>query len=146
MFPPLRRREILRSVGVSSPTDRSVTKPHLAALKTGAIPLFEGSKMKFFLISDNRDTYTGMRLAGIEGVVVHEAEEVNKALDSAMEDEETAVVLITEKLVDLCGDRISHFKLTVNRPLIVEIPDRHLTGDVSGSIEKYVREAVGIKL
>ena len=25
-----------------------------------------------YLISDNRDTYTGMRLAGVEGVVVHE--------------------------------------------------------------------------
>ena len=28
--------------------------------------------MKLFLISDNIDTYTGMRLAGVEGVVVHE--------------------------------------------------------------------------
>ena len=30
--------------------------------------------MKMFLISDNIDTYTGMRLAGVEGVVVHERE------------------------------------------------------------------------
>ena len=29
--------------------------------------------MKFFLISDNIDTQMGMRLAGIEGVVVHNA-------------------------------------------------------------------------
>ena len=28
--------------------------------------------MKMYLISDNIDTYTGMRLAGVEGVVVHE--------------------------------------------------------------------------
>ena len=27
--------------------------------------------MKMYLISDNRDTYTGMRLAGFEGVIVH---------------------------------------------------------------------------
>ena len=26
--------------------------------------------MKMFLISDNVDTYTGMRLAGVDGVVV----------------------------------------------------------------------------
>ena len=31
--------------------------------------------MKFFLISDNIDTQMGMRLAGIEGVVVHERQE-----------------------------------------------------------------------
>lgn len=27
--------------------------------------------MKMFLISDNVDTYTGMRLAGVDGVVIH---------------------------------------------------------------------------
>ena len=36
--------------------------------------------MKMFLISDNVDTYTGMRLAGVDGVVVHEREELRKAL------------------------------------------------------------------
>ena len=29
--------------------------------------------MKMYLISDNVDTQTGMRLAGVEGVVVHTA-------------------------------------------------------------------------
>ena len=28
--------------------------------------------MKMYLISDNVDTYTGMRLAGVDGVVIHE--------------------------------------------------------------------------
>ena len=37
--------------------------------------------MKFFLISDNVDTVTGMRLAGIEGVVVHEAQEPDRHAD-----------------------------------------------------------------
>ena len=38
--------------------------------------------MKMFLISDNVDTLTGMRLAGVEGVVVHEREELREALES----------------------------------------------------------------
>ena len=42
--------------------------------------------MKMFLISDNIDTYTGMRLAGVEGVVVHEREELKKALEGAIAD------------------------------------------------------------
>ena len=33
--------------------------------------------MKFYLISDNVDTLMGMHLAGIDGVVVHEEEEVH---------------------------------------------------------------------
>ncbi len=34
--------------------------------------------MKLYLISDNVDTYTGMRLAGVEGCVVHEKNELRK--------------------------------------------------------------------
>lgn len=34
--------------------------------------------MKMFLISDNVDTLTGMRLAGVEGCIVHERAELVK--------------------------------------------------------------------
>ena len=37
--------------------------------------------MKMYLISDNVDTYTGMRLAGVDGIVIHEREELRTALD-----------------------------------------------------------------
>ena len=36
--------------------------------------------MRMYLISDNIDTYTGMRLSGVDGVVVHEREELEEAL------------------------------------------------------------------
>ena len=52
--------------------------------------------MKMFLISDNIDTYTGMRLAGVEGVVVHETEELKKALEDAIANKENGVILLTE--------------------------------------------------
>ncbi|HCW72656.1 MAG TPA: ATP synthase subunit F, partial [Clostridiaceae bacterium] len=67
--------------------------------------------MKFFLISDNIDTQMGMRLAGIEGVVVHERREVLRALEKAMHDEEIAIVLITTKLIETCPEVISELKL-----------------------------------
>ena len=102
--------------------------------------------MKFYLISDNIDTQMGMRLAGIEGVVAHTEPEVTAALDAAFEDERIAVVLMTEKLVKLCHDRVYELKLSRTRPLIVEIPDRHGNSSVSEAISRYVGEAVGIKL
>ena len=37
--------------------------------------------MKMYLISDNVDTLTGMRLAGVEGCVVHERQELKEALE-----------------------------------------------------------------
>lgn len=102
--------------------------------------------MKFYLISDNIDTQMGMRMAGIEGVVAHTEPEVSAALDTAFEDESIAVVLMTEKLVSLCHDKVYDMKLSRTRPLIVEIPDRHGNSSVSEAISRYVGEAVGIKL
>ena len=53
--------------------------------------------MKMFLISDNVDTYTGMRLAGVDGVVVHERDELRTALEDVLKDKNVGIVLLTEK-------------------------------------------------
>lgn len=102
--------------------------------------------MKFYLISDNNDTLMGMRLAGINGVVVHEKPEVIEALDKAMNDSEVAVILMTEKLINLCRERVYELKLNCPKPLIVEISDRHGTSEVSKTISSYVNEAIGLKI
>ena len=54
--------------------------------------------MKMYLISDNIDTYTGMRLAGVEGVVVHERDELREALERTIADKEIGIILLTEKI------------------------------------------------
>ncbi len=102
--------------------------------------------MRFFLISDNTDTYVGMRLAGIEGVVAQTAVAVEKELRQACADPEIGVVLITAKLMELCPDVIYDMKLHSKRPLIVEVNDRHGAGKLSDSITRYVRDAVGINI
>ncbi len=100
--------------------------------------------MKFYLISDNIDTQMGMRLTGVQGVVVHETEEVMAELDKVLASDDIAVVLITEKLVKLCHERIYDIKLNCRSPLIVEIPDRHGTSHIAENLNKYVSDAVGI--
>lgn len=102
--------------------------------------------MKFYLISDNIDTQMGMRLAGIEGVVVHSPEEIKDALDRAMKMEDVGIVLMTEKAVKQIQETVYDYKLTCKQPLIVEIPDRHATSNISDTISRYLSEAVGIKL
>lgn len=102
--------------------------------------------MKFYLISDNTDTRMGMRLAGIDGVVVHEKKETEAALDKAAADSDIAIILMTEKLIKLCSEKVYSMKLNQPKPLIVEIPDRHGTSEISQTISKYVSEAIGIKL
>ena len=102
--------------------------------------------MRFFLISDNIDTQMGMRLAGIPGVVVHGEEETRAALLKAMDDPDTAVILMTAKSVHLIEDTVNRLKLSRPRPLIAEIPDRHASESVTSSISRYVEDAIGIKL
>ncbi|MEF9853849.1 MAG: V-type ATP synthase subunit F [Hydrogenoanaerobacterium sp.] len=102
--------------------------------------------MKFYVISDNIDTYMGMRLAGIEGVVVHTQDEVAAELAKAVEARDIGIILITDKLMRLCQKTIYEMKLKNKRPLIVEIPDRHGGGHIAEALQHYVSEAVGIKM
>ena len=53
--------------------------------------------MKMYLISDNIDTLTGMRLAGVEGAVVHEKQELKAEIDKVLADKEIGILLLTEK-------------------------------------------------
>lgn len=102
--------------------------------------------MKMYLISDNIDTWTGMRLAGVEGAVVHEKQDLKKELDKVMADKEIGIVLLTEKFGRDFPDLINDVKLNHRLPLFVEIPDRHGTGRKPDFITSYVNEAIGLKL
>ena len=99
-----------------------------------------------YLISDNVDTYTGMRLAGVDGVVVHEREELYQALQDALQDKTVGIVLLTEKLGREFPDMIDQFRRERKMPLLVEIPDRHGTGRSKDFITSYITEAIGLKL
>lgn len=102
--------------------------------------------MKMYLISDNIDTMTGMRLAGIEGVVVHEKEELKAALQNALSDKEIGILLLTEKFGREFPEIIDNVRLERRLPLLIEIPDRHGTGRRPDFITSYVNEAIGLKL
>ncbi|MDD2981300.1 MAG: V-type ATP synthase subunit F [Hespellia sp.] len=102
--------------------------------------------MKMYLISDNVDTYTGMRLAGVDGVIVHERQELYDALQKVIKDPSIGVVLLTEKFGREFPEIIDDIKLQRKMPLLVEIPDRHGTGRKKDFITSYVNEAIGLKL
>nr|WP_330392437.1 V-type ATP synthase subunit F [Anaerocolumna aminovalerica] len=102
--------------------------------------------MRMYLISDNVDTYTGMRLAGVDGVIIHSKKHLKEQLDKAISDKTIGVLLITEKLSLEFPQIINDVKLNRKLPLIVEIPDRHGTGRKPDFITSYVNEAIGVKL
>ena len=102
--------------------------------------------MKIYLISDNVDTRTGLRLVGVDGAVVHTREELRQQLEMVVQDKGIGIVLIMEKLSRQFPEIIKEMKLARTLPLVVEIPDRHGTGRAKDFLTAYVREAIGVKL
>ncbi|MGV8982756.1 V-type ATP synthase subunit F [Clostridium sp.] len=102
--------------------------------------------MKSYLISDNIDTFVGMQMAGLEGIVLHEKEEIVKKIEELKMDQAIGIIIITEKISVLIPEEVSKIKLSKERPLLVEIPDRHGSNKGSDSILRYVKEAIGLKL
>ena len=102
--------------------------------------------MKSYLISDNIDTFVGMKMAGIEGIVLHEREEIIGKIQELKKDQEIGIIIVTEKIALLIPEEVSSIKLSKERPLLVEIPDRHGWRSGSDSIVRYVREAIGLKI
>ena len=102
--------------------------------------------MRYYLISDNIDTLTGMRLVGIEGEIIEDAETLSKRLDTLTRDSSIAVILITDTINNMCKEKLMNIKLNSKQPLIVVIPDRHGRGRLSDSITSYVKDAVGLKI
>lgn len=102
--------------------------------------------MKSYLISDNVDTATGMRLAGIEGEVVHEKDELTDAINRAAKDKDTGIIFITELLTQKYPDVVGNAKENLKSTLILEIPDRHGSTRRADFITAYINEAIGVKL
>lgn len=100
--------------------------------------------MTVYLISDNIDTLTGMRLAGVLGAVVHDREALEKCLEKVRSDREIGIVLVTEKISDMAPDLIREMKQAHELPLLVVIPDRHGSARGEDSITAYVKETIGI--
>ena len=97
--------------------------------------------MRMYLISDNVDTYTGMRLAGVEGCVVHERAELREELEKAVADKTIGIILLTEKFGREFPEIIDDVKLRRKLPLIIEIPDRHGTGRKADFIKMCIRDS-----
>ena len=98
--------------------------------------------MKLFLLSNDSDTLTGLRLAGIDGSLVATEDDLNKALESLQMRSDIAVVLITRTLSSMFPSEIDALKRN-NKLLVCEVPDMaHPTVDTD-SITRYVAAAIG---
>ena len=102
--------------------------------------------MRMYLISDNTDTLTGMRLAGVDGVIANEKGTLEKALNEVLKDKNIGIILLTEALGKKYPELVQPVRTEHKKPLLIEIPDRHGTGRRPDFITAYVNDAIGLKL
>ena len=79
--------------------------------------------LKFFCISCCEETICGLRLAGIEGILVKNSESLEKTLNELKNNPEIGIVLITTEAIELNLELIRNFKLKNSMPLIFEFPN-----------------------
>lgn len=101
--------------------------------------------MKSILISDNKDTIIGLRLASIDGVLVKTKEETIEKLNEAVLDDGVGIIIITEKIFDEHTERILELKRSGKKKLVVTIPDRTGLRD-KNFIMRHIKESIGIKI
>ena len=102
--------------------------------------------MKMYVVSDNTDTLTGLRLAGVDGVIARNLTELKSSIEHALTDKEIGIILLMESCQKQYPDYINSIKLKYKTPLFVDIPDRHGSGRKPNFITDYVNEAIGLKL
>ncbi|MDL2287014.1 V-type ATP synthase subunit F [Eubacteriales bacterium OttesenSCG-928-G02] len=81
--------------------------------------------MKMYLISDNADTVTGMRLAGVDGEILDDNLLVEAKIIELAADEEIAVIFITPKIAHKIQKFMKNFIRTHPKPILALIPDGH---------------------
>lgn len=101
--------------------------------------------MKYFVIG-GEDAVLGFGMVGVEGRVVSDTAEAEKAFAEALEDKNVGIVIITEPAADLIRSRIDGYIFSRSFPLIVEVPDRDGPKEGRPELKELVNRAIGINL
>ncbi|MCF0143421.1 MAG: V-type ATP synthase subunit F [Parasporobacterium sp.] len=102
--------------------------------------------MKMFVIADNTETFAGMRLAGIDGVIVHEKEEFSEVFTKALHDPEIGILMIMDDFYRAYSDMVLEAKLKYSTPLIMSIPAKGQPAAITEAVSSYIGDAIGIKI
>ena len=98
------------------------------------------------LVIGNPEAVLGFSLVGVQGQVATNADELNQALDAAMEMEDVGVILITQDVSSLIVKRMDELKMHSTVPLVVEIPGPEGVSPDQPSLSDVVLRAIGVKI
>ena len=99
------------------------------------------------MVIGNPDTVRGFALAGVRGENATSAEELQQAMDIAMDDEEIGIVLVTQDVAALAPERIDALKGRGDLiPLVIEIPGPEGPNADRPSLSEMIRRITGVRV
>jgi len=101
--------------------------------------------MKYSIIGDE-DAVLGFEMVGVSGRTARNPEEAHRAFQAVLEDSQTGIIIITERVADMIRPLVDKFLFTQSFPLIVEIPDRKGRQPGRPGIRELVNAAIGVRL
>jgi V/A-type H+-transporting ATPase subunit F len=104
--------------------------------------------MKVIALCD-KDTASGLQLAGIETVYVPNNEKTAVQYWHEIEDniESIGLIIVTEQIAEDIGKELNEFRLRNIIPIVVEIPDKHgRKTDHVDYVSHLIKKAVGMEI
>lgn len=77
--------------------------------------------MKMYCITDHIDTAIGLKLTGVEAVVVQEKEDIENQLQKVLENETIGILIVTENIYEIAKQQLDEIKQKFKMPLLVRI-------------------------
>ena len=77
--------------------------------------------MKMYCISDNIDTAVGLKLAGIESIVLQDKSEIEHEIDDVIKNPNIGILIVTEKIEETACEKVKYIKDNLKLPLLIKI-------------------------
>lgn len=95
------------------------------------------------------DTADGFRLAGVDVEVIEGQEQARRSLASLLDDDDTGIIAINEKLMASIDERIQKKIDSIYRPIVVSLPIREkleMGEDHRAYLSRLIRRAIGFDI
>lgn len=94
----------------------------------------------------DKDTGTGLRLAGVKELYIVDKNELS-LWNNIKEKEDIGILFITEEVVKTLGNNLKDYRLIHNVPIIIEIPDKKgRKKEHIDFVSHLIKKAVGIEV
>ena len=101
--------------------------------------------MKSIVLASQKETIVGLRLAGIEGILINNEQEVITQVKELINDSTIGTIMITQELFKANHRALFEIKLELKEKMIIKIPGFGEKMEES-FIYDHIRDSVGLKL